>query len=308
MYLKPLKYCELLAIVIPYYKLTFFEKTLQSLADQTDKRFKVYIGNDASPETPNLILNRFQEKFSFHYHQFETNLGSKSLVKQWGRCLTMVGDEQWVMILGDDDTLDTNLVKSFYENLITIEEKKVNVVRFASKVINENDEVTSKVQQHPVLENAEDFLIRKFTVGVRSSLSEYIFKKEKIEEIKFKDFPLAWFSDLLAVVEFAENKPIYSINDSMANFRWSGINITSKIDDLLLKNNATFNFYKYLLNQYGKQFPDKLLQLLLDRFEKTIFDNKKNLKYWLVLLGIYLKFFQWRRFLVLGLKIKKSMQ
>ena len=33
----------MLAIVIPYFKLTFFEETLQSLANQTDQRFKVYI-------------------------------------------------------------------------------------------------------------------------------------------------------------------------------------------------------------------------------------------------------------------------
>jgi hypothetical protein len=40
----------MLAIVIPYYKIRFFEATLQSVAIQTDKRFKVYIGNDASDE------------------------------------------------------------------------------------------------------------------------------------------------------------------------------------------------------------------------------------------------------------------
>lgn len=40
----------MLAIIIPYYKLRFFEATLESLANQTDKRFKVYIGDDASPE------------------------------------------------------------------------------------------------------------------------------------------------------------------------------------------------------------------------------------------------------------------
>ena len=44
----------MLAIVIPYYKLTFFEATLQSLADQTDKRFMVYIGDDASLESPDI--------------------------------------------------------------------------------------------------------------------------------------------------------------------------------------------------------------------------------------------------------------
>lgn len=38
----------MLAIVIPYYKYTFFEATLISLKNQTDKRFNVYVGNDAS--------------------------------------------------------------------------------------------------------------------------------------------------------------------------------------------------------------------------------------------------------------------
>jgi len=38
----------MLAIVIPYYKRTFFEETLQSLAKQTDKRFVVYVGDDTN--------------------------------------------------------------------------------------------------------------------------------------------------------------------------------------------------------------------------------------------------------------------
>ena len=46
----------MLAIIIPYYKLTFFEDTLESLANQTDKLFKVYIGDDASPENPTDLL------------------------------------------------------------------------------------------------------------------------------------------------------------------------------------------------------------------------------------------------------------
>jgi hypothetical protein len=33
-------------IVIPYYKILFFEATLQSLALQKQKNVKVYIGND----------------------------------------------------------------------------------------------------------------------------------------------------------------------------------------------------------------------------------------------------------------------
>ena len=71
----------MLAIIIPYYKFTFFEATLQSLADQTNKQFKVYIGDDASPDSPETILKKYHGKFDFVYHRFEKNLGSVSLTK-----------------------------------------------------------------------------------------------------------------------------------------------------------------------------------------------------------------------------------
>ena len=50
----------MLVIIIPFYKLTFFEATLQSLASQTDMRFKVYIGDDASPEDCRRLLQQFE--------------------------------------------------------------------------------------------------------------------------------------------------------------------------------------------------------------------------------------------------------
>ena len=68
----------MLAIVIPYYKIQFFEETLRSLANQTDKRFMVYIGDDASPDDPLELLQRFSGQFPFEYHRFETNTGAVS--------------------------------------------------------------------------------------------------------------------------------------------------------------------------------------------------------------------------------------
>ncbi len=71
----------MLGIVIPFYKLTNFEATLESLANQTDQGFKVYIGDDASLENPVELLEKYKGKFDFVYHRFETNLGGISLVK-----------------------------------------------------------------------------------------------------------------------------------------------------------------------------------------------------------------------------------
>ena len=122
----------MLAIVIPYYKHTFFEKTLQSLSKQTDKRFKVYIGDDASPENPTALLEKYQGQFNFVYHRFETNLGGTSLAKQWERCIGLSNNEEWIMVLGDDDILGHTVVESFYKNQ-EIFYQKTNVIRFATK-------------------------------------------------------------------------------------------------------------------------------------------------------------------------------
>ena len=88
----------MLAIIIPYFKLTFFEETLDSLAKQTDQRFKVYVGNDASPEDPVQLLDKYKGKFEFLYHCFEQNLGGVSLAKQWERWIKLSNDEEWIKI------------------------------------------------------------------------------------------------------------------------------------------------------------------------------------------------------------------
>ena len=297
----------MLAIVIPYYKLTFFEATLQSLANQTNQRFKVYIGDDASPENPLALLENYKDKFDFQYHRFEENLGGISLVKQWERCIAMAGNEDWMMILGDDDVLENNCFAAFYENLNEIEALKINVIRFATKIINSISEPISKVHSHPKLENSIEFLMRKFKGGTRSSLSEYVFKKQIVDTIKFKDLPLAWASDTLGVVEFSENRNIYTINDALVSFRLSGKNITSQADSIE-KNEAWFQFYDYLLTNYGKQYSQELVNMLFDRLEKVQLNNKKTPLRWVKLFWLYVHFFQYSRFLSLFVKIKKSIR
>lgn len=298
----------MLAIVIPYYKLTFFEEALKSLANQTDKRFKVYIGDDASPENPSKVLENYTSQFDFEYHRFQTNLGGISLVKQWERCLKLTNNEKWLLILGDDDVLDHNCVAAFYQNLEEIEKLQISTVRFSTRVIDSKGEFISETYSHPKIETATDFLIRKLKGGTRSSLSEYIFKKEVVERVQFKDFPLAWNTDLLAILEFSEWKNIFTINESQVFFRLSGLNITSKKDDVIVKNNANFQFYKYLLAKQSDKLPKELIDTLFERIEKTILDNKKNSMYWMNLFYLYIKFFQINRFLSLGSKIKKSIK
>jgi glycosyltransferase involved in cell wall biosynthesis len=238
----------MLAIVIPYYKLTFFEETLQSLADQTDQRFTVYIGDDSSPDDPKHLLEKFKNKFNLHYHKFDENLGAISLSKQWERCIELTDKEEWLMVLGDDDLLDQNVVDAFYEN-IEIFSNKTNVVRFATKKIFGRKIDFDTTFTHPVWENSTDSFYRKFDKTSRSSLSEYIFLRKTYEKFGFYNYPLAWNSDDRAWLDFSDGKPIYTINNSFVYFRKSEINITGRNDNLLLKNKSEIEFYKFIVNK-----------------------------------------------------------
>lgn len=279
----------MLAIVIPYYKFTFFEFTLLSLSTQTDKRFKVYIGNDASSEDPSDLLKRYYGEFDFIYHRFETNLGGTSLVQQWERCIDMVAEEEWIMILGDDDTIGYNCVASFYEHIREVEQQKINVIRYATVVIDQNDAKISIVHTHPKYETSIDFLMRKFKGGTRSSLSEFIFKKDELLKVKFKNLPLAWYSDILAVLEVSLFGLIYTINETVVCFRWSGENITSREDNLVLKNIGSFQFYYYLIHEKNEFLNCEQIVVLREKLEKTFLDNKKRLQFWTLFTKLYIE-------------------
>ena len=218
----------------------------------------------------------------------------------------MINNETWVVVLGDDDILSSNFVDEFFNHVEEIDWLKIDVVRYATVVIDEQCKEISKIHKHPKLETSTDFLMRKLQGGTRSSLSEFVFKESVLENKKFKNLPLAWYSDYLAVLECSNFGNIYTINDALVSFRLSGLNITNKKDDLALKNIATFNFYYHLLANRSGFFNKEQKEMLCFMVEKTFLDNKKNLKFWLLLTHLYLVKLQIKRYFNFIIKVINS--
>ena len=280
----------MLAIIIPYFKLTFFEATLQSLANQTDKRFKVYIGDDASPENPSLLLQQFEDKFNFTYKKFESNFGGISLVQQWERCIQLANNEDWFLILGDDDTLSSTCVEDFYKNFPEIVANNCNVVRFATVIINFSGQKTSSLHTHPKLEKATDFFFRRFTNQTRSSLSEYIFKKSTYQKYGFYNYNLAWHTDDRAWLEFSEFSAIYSINSSCVSFRLSDENISRGNYKIKEKQESTLAFFNFVLFRYFFKFERYQQKELLLHYEQLVYRNKKvTISFWFLLFRLFFR-------------------
>lgn len=286
----------MLAIVVPYFKLKFFDKTLKSLANQTNKDFTVYIGNDASLENPEELIAEYSSILNIKYIRFEENLGSVSLVNQWKRCIEMTKNEKWIMLLGDDDVLNENTVEVWYKEFKDFNLKS-NVIRFSTQLINEKDEVTSKIFTHPKWETSIDSFFRKFNKQTRSSLSEYIFSKESYEKFGFFNFNLGWHSDDLAWLDFSDGKPIYAIGDTTVFIRFTESSISGKEDNLNLKREASIKFYESLVRNKFLIFSKNQK---LDIIKKYAFLKRSQRPFkladWINLSLYYLRYFQLKSF------------
>jgi glycosyltransferase involved in cell wall biosynthesis len=85
-----------LAIVIPAWRSQFLGATLDSLRAQTDRRFRVYIGDDASPDDIAAVVARHGAELELVYHRFGENLGRRNLVAHWHRCVGLTRGEPWL--------------------------------------------------------------------------------------------------------------------------------------------------------------------------------------------------------------------
>jgi len=280
----------MLAIVIPFFRINFFEENLTSLAAQTNKNFNVYIGNDASPDNPEGLIDSFKTRLNITYKRFDENLGGTSLTGQWARCIEMINEEEWIMILGDDDVLEENVAQNFYLQYSQFT-GKTDVIRFASQVIDSTGTPKSPVFNHPIWEKASDSFFRWLNGKTRSSLSEHIFTKEAYTINKFKNYPLGWHSDDIAWLDFPGAKQIYSINESVVLVRHSDLNITTATDNLELKNEASLRFQNDLVFEKLENFSKTQKRKLLLNFE--IFKKeRKNMSFkdWNSLFIFYLQY------------------
>ncbi len=280
----------MIAIVIPYFKLKFFDETLSSLANQSNKYFNVYIGNDASPDNPGGLIDSYKTRLNITYERFEENLGGTSLTGQWDRCIKMINEEEWIMIFGDDDYISSNYVEEFYKNLEHIEKKNIKVVRFASRVVRSPSGELSKLYTHPKIESATDFFYTKFFKQSRGSLSEQIFRREAYAKHGFRDFPLGWGSDNFAWLEFTDFGKIYSINEATAFFRISEENISRGGYKEEVKSQAKYEYFDLIVRNFSHKFRPyqrKKIHLLFELLAYKI--NQFNFWFWIRMCGIYFR-------------------
>ena len=217
-----------IAIVIPVYKSTFFEETLESVVQQTDKNYNIYIGNDASGDDKiEPIIKSIRERENLNYKRFENNMGQISLPLHWNRCLDMVQNEKWIWLFSDDDVMDDNCLENFRKT----QKANSGIRLFRFNTVKFCDEILLKENIFPERVSIIDFLKLKFGYSQESYVVEYIFDKSLLDDIgKFSGFPLGWCSDDLFWIKTALCTDILTIQDSLVYWRYSNQNTSGRIN------------------------------------------------------------------------------
>lgn len=239
-----------LAIVIPAYKIDFFKDTLESLKEQTCKDFTVYVGDDCSPNDFYELIDEYKKEINIVYHRFNNNLGAIDLVGQWERCLSLIQNEKWVWLFSDDDILGKNCIELFYNE---IRKNQYDIYHFDVKVIDEKKQIVAIPKSYPEVISSEELYKKKCAAKIESFVVENIFSRSVYKKIGgFKNFDLAWGSDLATWVLMAEEKGMKSISGDNVYWRRSTSNITPNISSemVIRKLNIDIQFIAWANNHF----------------------------------------------------------
>jgi len=234
-----------LAIIIPAFKVTFFDKALRSLAQQTNKNFTVYVGDDHSPDDLKSVCDKYNNSINIKYTRFNENIGAKQLVKQWNRCVMLSGQEEWLWLFSDDDMADKNCVEVFYK---TIQEDngRFDVYKFDKNIIDDNDAIGEISPVSPFIEPSHLMAI-EILMGRRGNcMPDHIFSRKVYEKnggLVYTDY--AQGADWATSILFSSDKGICTMQGAKINWRYGASNITGQFQ---LNRNEKIKGYVQFLN------------------------------------------------------------
>lgn len=214
-----------LAIVIPAYKGDFIDEAIGSVARQTCKDFTLYIGNDAGSREIDKAVEKYKGDIDIVYKRFDENLGGKDLVAAWTRTLTLMGGEPFFELFSDDDIMEPDCVRRFYEE--TDKHPDYDVYHFNLSIINPKSEVRVCREGFPRVMSAREFydvtnVHNKYDIR----MPEFIFRTSKFNEAGgFVSFPHAMRTDNGTVMVVARDTGIYTIDGPRVRWRSSTVHV-----------------------------------------------------------------------------------
>ena len=263
---------ETVAIIIPAYKASFLRQTLESVAAQTGRDFRVYVGDDKSPEDLQTIVQAYADRIPLVYRRFDENLGGTDLVAHWERCIRL-SEEPLVWLFSDDDLMPSDAV----ERILAAWNTRGSELFFARFPLSVVDADGHLKMSNPALTDrvisGYEFLLDKLSGRISSAACEYVFSRKLLDEAGgFVHFPVAWCSDDATWARLADCAGGMSPLPGQA-VRWrnaDGKNISNSTRFDREKLKATARFVRWIADNYPQQRRDRELHRALAVYLHTI--------------------------------------
>ena len=286
------------SFVLPAYKARFFREAIESILNQTYSEFELIIVNDASPEDFDSIVNSYSDE-RIRYYKNEKNIGGQDLVAQWNKCLSYANTD-YIILASDDDVYSPLYLEKMDELVckypdVYVFRPRIQIIDSSSSILYQFGVLSEKVDQI-------EYIYHWMCGCVGSGIGHFIFNREKLlSQGGFFSLPLAWGSDDVTVINMAKSGLVFSPH-ILFSFRKSGINITSKRNDVVTlrkkwqsykifevwleelvgtlgkSNYAQNDFYNYIKRNYKKTFMAGLVVGMLE--SSSVYAILKNLKYY----------------------------
>ena len=213
----------LVSIAIPAYKKTYLAEAVDSALLQDYQNIELIIVNDHSPYDLDCIVNQYDDK-RIRYYKNKRNLGKRSIALNWNRCLEYARGEFFVLLC-DDDVLMPNFVSELLK--LAGKYSDCNVFHARKRNKDERNGTITETQIWPEYDEHQKFVEEYFNGNRRFTISEFLYRTHFIKQIKYKVFPVGFFSDDASLILFTKNGGIASSQDPLLLFRFSNEHISS---------------------------------------------------------------------------------
>jgi len=214
----------LVSIAIPAYKDFFLSEAIESALNQDYPNIELIIVNDCSPSDLGSIVNGFSDE-RIRYYVNKKNLGKRSIVHNWNRCLELAQGDFFVLLC-DDDVLMPNFVSELLK--LADQYPQCNVFHARREIIDVRDSGSHVIEDvWPQYETGEAFTKNTLLGKRKHTISEFLYRTSHIQKIKYQVFPVGFYSDDASLILLSQNGGITSSVEPLILFRYSDSHISS---------------------------------------------------------------------------------
>lgn len=244
---------DTVAFVIPAYRSAHLGRTLHSLAAQTDHRFTVYVGDDASQDDIRSVIFPYSETLGIQYVRFETNAGLESLYLQLRRCLALTQGESWICFLSDDNELTPRAVSRLHRCMARHPE--TDVFHWNADVIDPAGNVTGKLRRFPGSLSVEQLFRQVYGRGESAPLSGFVFRREALVSALPEGETDIYRKDGVLILKAAERNGVRTVPWSRLLWRRHGAGISSNpaTDEKVILSDLAF--LRWTESFFGENHP-----------------------------------------------------